>query len=224
MSYPGSKAGAGVWQRIIGQMPPHSVYVEPFFGSGYVFWRKQPAQSSIVIDRVPDLLAKAGAMPGVSSYCGDALELLPALTAALPADAVIYCDPPYPLSTRNGRRYYDHELTEEQHGALLRLLSGLECRVMISGYPCPLYSSQLRNWRCLRYKLRTRGKTVIECLWCNFDEPNVLHDWRYAGKNFRERLWLKRLVKRWQAKLNGMPARKRGYLLNAIAQRQDPLL
>lgn len=32
MSYPGSKAQAGVWQRIIGQMPEHSVYVEPFFG------------------------------------------------------------------------------------------------------------------------------------------------------------------------------------------------
>lgn len=41
MSYPGSKGQAGTWQRIIGQMPPHSVYVEPFFGSGQVFWRKR---------------------------------------------------------------------------------------------------------------------------------------------------------------------------------------
>ena len=41
MSYPGSKAQAGVFQRIIGQMPPHSTYVEPFFGSGQIFWRKR---------------------------------------------------------------------------------------------------------------------------------------------------------------------------------------
>jgi site-specific DNA-adenine methylase len=41
MGYLGSKAQAGVWQRIIGQMPAHSFYVEPFFGSGQIFWRKK---------------------------------------------------------------------------------------------------------------------------------------------------------------------------------------
>ena len=35
MSYPGSKAQAGVFQRIIGQMPQHPVYVEPFFVSDF---------------------------------------------------------------------------------------------------------------------------------------------------------------------------------------------
>lgn len=68
--YPGSKGQAGVWQRIIGQMPPHSIYVEPFFGSGQIFWHKRRAASSILIDRLPPArlpsLVKAGALPSTS--------------------------------------------------------------------------------------------------------------------------------------------------------------
>lgn len=219
MSYPGSKAQAGVFQRIIGQMPPHAVYVEPFFGSGQVFWRKRRAASSIVIDRNKACLARVGAEVGVNAVPGDALLLLPELAAALPADAVVYCDPPYLLSTRQGRFYYDHEMSDDQHALLLTLLQGLRCCVLLSGYPSDLYSSALQNWRCMRYRTRTRGKTVTECLWCNFTEPETLHDWRYCGQTFRQRTGLKRLVKRWLAKLDAMPARKRGYVLDAISQR-----
>ena len=53
----------------------------------------------------------------------------------------------------------------------------------------------------------------------NFPEPEELHDWRFAGNTFRQRLGLKRLAARWLARLDAMPARKRGYVLNAIAQR-----
>lgn len=31
-TYPGGKSGAGVYQTIINQMPPHQLYVEPFAG------------------------------------------------------------------------------------------------------------------------------------------------------------------------------------------------
>ncbi len=223
MSYPGSKGQAGTFQTIIGQMPPHSVYVEPFFGSGQVFWRKARAASSIVFDKRPDLIAKAGAEAGVMARPGDALELLPALAPALTADTVVYCDPPYLLSTRSrqGRFYYEHEMTDDHHASLLALLQALPCRVLLSGYPSDLYRSQLQSWRCISYRTRTRGRSVTECLWCNYPEPATLHDWRYAGKNYRERLYLKRLAKRWIKKLDAMSDKKRGYMLDAIAQRKD---
>ena len=217
MGYPGSKAQAGVFQRIIGQMPPHQLYVEPFFGSGQVFWRKRRAQRSIVIDQDQACIVKAGAVTGVNAICGDAISLLPKLT--LPAEAVVYCDPPYLLSTRRGRVYYRHELDERAHTSLLALLQALPCRVLLSGYPSELYDRELRTWRCLRYRTRTRGRTVTECLWCNFPEPSELHDWRFAGQNFRERLTLKRLAARLLARLERMPGRKRGYLLYAVHQR-----
>ena len=229
MSYPGSKAQAGVWQRIIGQMPPHCIYIEPFFGSGQVFWRKRPATGSYLLDLDPAVLnVKADAGAGVHFLCENAFEFLSSIAgrgrhpkwASLNTEyTLIYCDPPYPLSTRNYRPYYRHELNDQEHTSLLTLLQGLKCRVLISSPVCDLYSSQLRTWRCISYRTRWHDKTVTECLWCNFPEPGELHDWRYAGQNFRQRTGLKRLARRWLAKLEGMAPRKRGYVLDAIAQR-----
>lgn len=221
--YPGNKAQAGVFQTIIGQIPPTDVYIESFFGSGQIFWRMRRAASSIIIDQRPDLLVKAGDEAGVIAIPGDALKVLAELKSALPADAVMYCDPPYPLSTRGrqGRFYYDHEMTDQDHASLLALLQEMPCRILLSSYPNKLYTSQLQapRWRCIEYRTRTRGSTVTEVLWCNFPEPEVLHDMRYAGKNFRQRLSLKRLANRWLKKLEGMDGRKRSYVLDAISQR-----
>jgi DNA adenine methylase len=226
LSYPGSKGQAGTWQRIIGQMPPHSVYVEPFLGSGQIFHRKRPAERSILIDREAAVIAKVGAgirVPAISAICGDAISLLPGLLLMLPSDALIYADPPYPLSTRKGRRYYNHEMSDDQHAALLALLQGAKCCVMVSSYPNDIYGATLQNWRCLRYPTRTRGRTVTECLWCNFPEPTRLHDPSYTGRNYRERLYLRRLAARWLARLEGMAERKRSFLLRAIVDRYAPV-
>jgi site-specific DNA-adenine methylase len=221
VSYPGSKGQAGTFQRIIGQMPPHKVYVEAFFGSGKVFWEKARAEKSYVIDQRADLLVKAGAEAGVSAICGDAVQLLRLMgdMGLNNPGTLIYCDPPYVLSTRKGREYYEHEMSDDHHLNLLLAVKYFQCPVMISGYPSLLYARELKDWRYIQYQARTRGRTVTECLWCNFPEPEQLHDWRYAGANFRQRLSLNRLAARWTARLDAMPPRKRGFLLNAIAQR-----
>lgn len=217
MSYPGSKAANGVWQRIIGQMRPHSVYVEAFYGSGQVYHRKRAAKQSVLIDRNPKCLDQIVQTPAVRPLLGKAQELLPHIY--LPSDAVVYCDPPYPLDTRQGRLYYgEFEMTDADHSALLLTLKALKCDVLISSYDNPIYTAALKDWRCLRYRTRTRGKTVTECLWCNFPEPDLLHDWRYAGNNFRQRTSLSRLKRRWLGKLERMKPRQRGYVLNAIKE------
>lgn len=228
MSYPGAKSQAGVWQRIIGQMPPHSVYVETCAGSAEIFFRKERAANSILIDASPvvarKLHAKVGDDAGVKVLHGDALKELANLSAWLPPDAVVYCDPPYMLATRQGRLYYDYEMSDQQHATLLALLQGMKCRVLLSAYPHPLYSSQLQGWRCLDYDTMTRGGKRRECLWCNFPEPSSLHDWRFAGFNYRQRFGMKRFVARWLARIEAMPPRRAGYvwheLERAIAQRQ----
>ncbi len=112
-------------------------------------------------------------------------------------DTLIYADPPYVLSARQGRLYYDHEMTDEQHVRLLALLQACNCNVLLSGYPCQLYADALKGWRCISYRARTRGRTVTECLWANFPEPTELHDYRFAGKNFRERARPQGLAARW---------------------------
>ncbi len=237
MSYPGSKGQAGTWQRIIGQIPPHDIYVEPFFGSGQVFHRKRPAAVSVAIDADAGVLHEhcpfdrmtnaipIRLAPGVTAIARNALEVLPVLCcyneAWLTRTSVIYCDPPYPLGTRNGRRYYAHELTDDDHAALLATLLQAKCRVLISGVPCPLYSSQLKEWRCLSYWTMTRGGKRRECLWCNFPEPEILHDWRFAGANFRQRCAFNRIRRNMLTKLEAMSPRKRGFVLDAIAQRNS---
>lgn len=47
-AYYGGKMGMA--ERIIDLMPPHRVYIEPFFGSGAVFFAKQPAVCEIIND------------------------------------------------------------------------------------------------------------------------------------------------------------------------------
>lgn len=232
MSYPGSKGMSGTWQRIIGQMPPHSVYVEPFFGSGQIFWRKRRAASSILIDHNPQVVAstnaKLGVAAGVRAIVGNSVLMLPEFFAWLPPDAVVYCDPPYMLGTRTKQLLYSFqgasdEMTDADHATLLAALLQAKCRVLVSGYPAPLYSSQLCGWRCLEYDTMTRGGKRRECLWCNFDEPAELHDWRFAGFNYRQRFRLKRAVARQMAKIEAKPAREREYIFheleNSIVQR-----
>ncbi|MFO1487973.1 MAG: DNA adenine methylase [Verrucomicrobiota bacterium] len=210
-----------MFHRIIREMPPHRVYVEPFFGSGQIFWRKRRAARSIIIDKLPGLLAKAGAEAGVSVHAGDAIEQLRCFVFGdgwrLPADTLVYADPPYMLSTRGGRRYYEHEMTDEDHAALLSTLTAAKFRVIISHPVCPLYLQHLRGWRCVPFKTMTRGGMKPDAIWMNYPEPTELHDWNYAGRNFRERLSLKRLASRYVARLSLMSPVKRGYILRDLA-------
>ena len=51
--YRGGKAGAGVPQKLINQMPPHTVYIEAFLGHGAILLHKRPAQLNIGLDLDP---------------------------------------------------------------------------------------------------------------------------------------------------------------------------
>jgi hypothetical protein len=233
VSYPGSKGQAGVWQRIIGQMPVHSWYVEPFAGSAQIFFRKRLAAHNVLIDvdagvisslrvAAASVISDAHGRAAVDVANRDGIGWLQCAGEwRHDPTMLVYCDPPYLLETRRSRRYYKYEMSDDDHAALLSTLADLKCLVMISGYPSDLYSCKLQDWRCLSYRTRTRGRTVTECLWCNFPEPTTLHDWRYAGRNYRERLALNRLAARTVARLQAMPPRKQGFVLNAIEQRLD---
>lgn len=234
MAYLGSKAQAGVFQRIISQMPPHSYYIEPFFGSGQIFFRKKPAVRNVIIDADAGVIAKIAAMrrrPSADPALlqanvvhGDAIQWLQLHLPAVLTDTVIYCDPPYLLSTRTSRHRYNHEFSDDQHAALLALLDAMSPKygpcILLSGYPSKLYSERLKNWRCISYRTRTRGRTLTECLWCNQPEPVKLHDWSYFGNDCRERLNLKRYAARFIARLERLSPAKRNYVLDIVDQRQ----
>lgn len=238
MSYTGGKNGAGVYQRIISMMPPHLIYVEPFLGGGAVLRMKAPAP---VMNVARDLSAKAVAdvrrqlrtsPPGMASIdrrqkqrwsleVGDGMRLIENIEAG--PETLVYCDPPYLMSTRSTKRaYYEHEMSDADHRRLLRWAIDSKCLVMISGYWSTMYGSTLRKWRCERFMAMTRRGLAEECVWCNFPEPAELHDYRYLGDGFRERERIKRKKLRWIAKLAAMPLLERRCLLAAIASTAGP--
>ena len=54
LKYPGAKWSIVKW--ILGFMPEHEVYLEPFFGSGAVFFNKRPARIETINDIGSDVV------------------------------------------------------------------------------------------------------------------------------------------------------------------------
>jgi len=178
MTYPGGKAGDGVYQKIINQMPPHRVYIEPFLGGGTVLLKKKPASSNIAMDSDPEVAARFEGIATVGDSTrwenlivksGEAISFLKKYKWR--GGELVYCDPPYLMSTRSCKKdIYNHEFsTEKQHRNLLAVLKRLPCYVMISGYWSDLYAAELSTWRHISYTARTRSsRTATEFLWTNF--------------------------------------------------------
>ena len=215
-TYAGGKNGAGVWQRIISAMPPHTTYVEAFLGSGAVMRRKRPASRNVGIDADAGVIAAHGdAGPGCELIVGDAVAWMREHTWE--PGTLVYCDPPYLGSTRSGRSHYRCELlSDEEHSSLLDVLTGLPAMVILSGYRSALYDAALATWRRVDFTGMTRGGPRAESLWMNFPEPTELHDYRYLGEDFHDRCRLRRKLDRWTRKLAALPVLERAAILDAL--------
>lgn len=108
MAWPGGKDGAGVYQRLINQIPPHDVFVSAFLGDCAIMRRKLPAAASVGIDldrANVERWAREQPIPGLRLYCCSGidwlrhtfeLDLVPSPEAAAVAGSV---DRPPPHST-----------------------------------------------------------------------------------------------------------------------------
>lgn len=226
MTYPGGKNGSGVYQKIINQIPPHEVYIEPFLGHGAVMLRKKPSTVNIGVDSDAEVITHWRNLIAANSDThvytvinDDAISYLRKLRCE--RSTFVYADPPYLMETRSSKRpLYKKEFGSiKQHEELLKVLKSLPYMVAISGYQSSLYSSMLTDWRTISYKTVNRaGNVVTEWLWMNYPEPNELHDYGYLGENFRERERLKRIKTRWLARLGRMDRLERYMLLSSIAE------
>lgn len=81
-----------------------------------------------------------------------------------------YVDPPYMHETRESGHRYRHEMTADEHAALLDMLQTLEGAVVLSGYPAPLYEQALKGWhRFEREALADGARPRTEVIWTNRD-------------------------------------------------------
>lgn len=239
----GSKGGAGVAERIVSELPTHTLYIEAFAELASVGRLKRRSSLAIYIEQdlptATELLAlldplarliepgrRLGPLAKYSRWaerteipelvlCGNVLSLDP---STVPAEAVMYCDPPYLSSTRRSpRRYYRCELAQQsEHERFLGWALKLPCRVLISGYASGLYDQKLAHWRRLDFGTATRGGRAIESLWCNFAPSIELHDSRFVGAGFRERERIRRKARRWAKKFSNLPPSERAAILAAL--------
>lgn len=230
MSWPGGKDGAGVFQRLVNQIPPHDVFVSAFLGDCPLLRKMQRATLSIGID-----LDRSNVERWRVKECGalilhaNAIAWLRSAAAGggfggdgNPLKWFVYLDPPYLIKSRSSqKRLYDHELTTpEEHAELLDVVASLPCQAMISHYPCEQYDQALAGWRSFTFRSMTRGgKWAIEKVWCNYPEPTELHDSRWYGGDKREREKLARRDCNLVNKLLRMPPRERQRIMDAVRDR-----
>ncbi len=211
--YFGSKAASGLFQNIIAMMPPHNTYIETHLGGGAVMKRKPPTVNNIGIDIDPDPLSNFDCDYPVHLVNGCAHHFLTHYDYV--GDELIYCDPPYLVETRTGRRRYRFEYTKQDHIALLELLKSLPCRVILSGYPSFMYDNFLGDWNTIELQAMTWGGPRTEKLWFNYSIDR-LHWASFAGKNFTDRQRIKRKAQGWGKRYQALPKAERLAVLATI--------
>ena len=91
-------------------------------------------------------------------------------------ETLFYCDPPYLHSTRKmgSRSIYGCEMSDDDHRELAGVLRGCRGRVVLSGYPSPLYDELYEGWRRVEYDRANHAaggevkERKRETLWLNW--------------------------------------------------------
>lgn len=219
------------FRHLINQIPPHRKLVIPFAGHCAVTRNIRLPEEVVMADLDCELLdywrqqwrQRRWENTEVEFRIDCGIELLKTLISDTLEETFVYCDPPYLHSTRKSRSRYRHEMSVDNHFALLQIVRKLKCRVMISGYASKVYEDGLAGWRSFSYQAMTRRGLVTEFAWCNYAEPEALQDYRWLGKDRRERFKLQRRVANLVAKLDRLPQLERMALLDAaISHFSDP--
>lgn len=129
---------------------------------------------------LPDTIIEAAErLRGVQIECAPAAELIGRFNSS---DVLIYCDPPYVLSTRGGKQYR-HEMDDNDHLQLLHVLKQHKGPVLISGYESGMYSSELRDWHTEKTTTTDQLSRVRkEVLWMNFEPAAQCSIWEMGSK------------------------------------------
>lgn len=219
----GSKGAAGAWQRIVSLLPAHRLFVEAFAGGAAVTRHKKPAAETWLYEIDPDTARQLAAAMRDRAHVFNADALAALEPRSLPADAVLYCDPPYVMSARRSQQpCYRFDWNDADHVRFLAWVKRASCPVIVSGYWSELYARELATWRHSSFTVGTRRGRATEHVWCNFPESAALHDAAHVGNGFTERQRIKRKAARWVRMLNEMQPAERAAVLEAIAAAQTP--
>ena len=81
----------------------------------------------------------------------------------------MYLDPPYILGTRSGKQY-KHEMDDDAHEELLKVITSSKAKIMISGYESEMYNDYLRGWHKEQFaSCAEHAGSRIEVIWMNYE-------------------------------------------------------
>lgn len=119
-------------------------------------WAELPETLQLAADR----------LKGVQIECLPAVDLIKRYDTP---DVFIYADPPYLHGTRKNY-LYKHEMTNDEHVELLKVLANHPGKVLISGYDNELYNEVLNGWnKVQKNTLAEGGRKRIETMWMNYN-------------------------------------------------------
>lgn len=220
-TYPGRKAAAGQWQKIISEIPKCKTFIEVMCGSAFISSIIAKTGCRIVINDIDravidkhnyDAGKKIIKMNNDYAVCVNACKSQP--------DPVFYFDPPYMKETRSYQGdIYNYEWNDKAHERFLNFVQRIKSPVLISHYPCDLYDFTLKKWRKITYKAMTRAGIRDENLYMNFPQPVLLQCYKHIGENFIDRQRIKRKVENLIAKLKREPDQERAAILSAVIEK-----
>lgn len=136
--------------------------------------RGMNAEASAWLSAVEGLPAVHARLKRVVVLSRDALDVIRQQDGP---DTLYYLDPPYLPETRASAEVYAHEMTADQHRALLGALVDIKGKFLLSGYRSGMYDefAQRVGWRRADFDLPNNAaggdekRRMVECLWTNFE-------------------------------------------------------
>lgn len=220
--YPGSKGGAGVYQRILNKIPDAPVMLFPFLGSGQIFRRLDHSRSRIFINDYDPKVFAAWDESGIISPDRVGLSCLhfyDFLVMNERNSTFVYCDPTYMMDTRSGGVLYRCEMSKKDHVRLLEWAQKTDSRVIISHPVNKLYSTMLSDWSIEEFDYMTRGGLRQDAIWYNYD-PNAfpLNTYEFLGENFTKRQTMKRQAQNIIKKLSKLDLHTRDRVMRQVIE------
>lgn len=154
-------------------------YIRMMMGHGFrttgekVGWKndvqgREAAYAAKCWAKTPEVIIQAAErLRGVQIENRPAVELIRRFNYQ---NVLIYADPPYMLGTRQNRKQYRHEMTDDDHMELLEAIKAHRGPAIISGYDSDLYNRELKGWyKDGRTSFTQTASKRREILWMNFE-------------------------------------------------------
>ena len=223
-TYFGGKAAHGAYQNIINQIPRCKVFVDAMVGNGGVV-RNLKLPNKTILNDIDSFVIDAFVHVG-QPQSNIVLENIDYRTLIKKYDSdediVFYFDPPYLISSRSSKKkVYRYDWKENDHLDFLRIIKNMCSYVLVSHYPCDLYDNALSGWRKHDFTVQSRGGKKQERIYMNFDEPEILQDFRYVGKDYTDRQRIKRKIERQLEKLRSLEGAERVAILSSVIDEFD---